>query len=636
VALELIYTSAPRGLRAGTSGYCTVAQSRGMREDLASALERRSLFAHEPKDSSPTYFSFRHLSLGGTSWRILSRAQDAGLDFTGRRHYLVHHLALDVSEETGGLQPGEILLGWSGWRESWAGAPEELAVLPPGRWWQDIPRIFLPAREWNRQTGDAGWAAYPEKLASPVGWLSTGLSSEELLRMMAESAALAEESQKGRSWFIPLDAGGPANPIPKDCQWVARSPWRHGGMPAGIRACLRIEDFRGKQAEGRAEAVELARTGRGKPAVRSQEKPVARAGIEDLGEPARPTGPGQEKGERIWRRWAGAVFVLLSMGVAGGFWFLHRIPPAPAATSVEDVADPAPPLPGSMPQPSHRLPQAGASLTPAQMLQQALWREAGGQEPIEVLHLLFGKPAPAGVIEDEVGLLLQGTADGRVVRGPGDWSAPVSLEGKENRASFCREAAKKTSAWSVFVPATSRGLAYVPDPFAQGAARNIPTQLSSPGEILDELGRRIFLDPQRWSLVIHFPGWEEQKFMPVRIGPQDSDRLWIDRVDQHRSQMRVLRGEALRRLAPWLGEDPERWDERKIRTLTAQMKGGNFPEFFEQFHKLDEEYRSWWLPPVPGEGPGEIFGRLLKNSGVRCEVQLDGLVVGRLVPKLPQ
>lgn len=603
-----------------------------MREELASALERRSLFAHEPKDPSPTYFSFRHLSVAGSSWRILSRAQDAGLDFTGRRHYLVHHLALDVSEETGGLQPAEILLGWKGWRKSWVGAPEELATLPPGPWWQGIPRIFLPAREWNRQTGDAGWAAYPEKLASPVGWLSTGLASEELLRMMAESAALAEESQKGRSWFIPLDAGGPANPAPKDCLWVARSPWTHGGMPGGIRSCLRIEDFRGKTAEGRAEAVEVARTGKGKLAVRSQEKLPARAGIESPGELALPVSHGQEKKGRIWRRWAWAGGVLLSMGMAGGFWLHQRNLPAPTSAPVEHVADPVPPLPGSMPEPLHRLPEAGVPLTPGRMLQQALWKEAGGQEPIEVLHLLFGKPPSAREIEDEVDLLLPKTADGRVVRGPEGWPAPVSLEGKENRASFCREAAKKNSAWSVFVPANRRGLAYVPDLSAQGVARNIPAQRSSPEKIFEELGRRIFLEPERWSVVIHFPGWEEQKFMPVRIGPQDSDRLWIDRVDQHRSQMRALRGEALRRLAPWLGEDPERWDERKIRMLTAQMKGGNFPEFFDQFRKLDAEYRRWWLPPGPEEGPEEIFGRLLENSGVRCELQYGELVVGRLVP----
>ncbi|NBQ56298.1 MAG: hypothetical protein EBU36_06605, partial [Verrucomicrobia bacterium] len=66
MALELIYTSAPRGLRAGASGYCTIAQTRGMREDLVAALERRSLFTHEPKGDSPIFYSYRILSLGGT------------------------------------------------------------------------------------------------------------------------------------------------------------------------------------------------------------------------------------------------------------------------------------------------------------------------------------------------------------------------------------------------------------------------------------------------------------------------------------------------------------------------------------------------------------------------------------------
>jgi len=97
--------------------------------------------------------------------------------------------------------------------------------------------------------------------------------------------------------------------------------------------------------------------------------------------------------------------------------------------------------------------------------------------------------------------------------------------------------------------------------------------------------------------------------------------------------MRQLRNQAMRSLTPWLGEDPERWDERKIRTLAVQMKGGKFPEIFGEFTKLDEEYRRWWLPPIPDASPAQIFSRLLEHPGLRCEVQLDGkLVIGRLVP----
>ena len=132
------------------------------------ALERRSLFAHEPKNESEVYFSFRTLSLGGSSWRVLSRAQDAGLDFTGRRHYLVHHLVLEISEEVLGVQPAEILLGWQGWRRSWVGPPDQLEGLRVADLCLNLAKIGLPAEEWKRQTGDAGWAAISCRMPSPI------------------------------------------------------------------------------------------------------------------------------------------------------------------------------------------------------------------------------------------------------------------------------------------------------------------------------------------------------------------------------------------------------------------------------------------------------------------------------------
>jgi len=633
VPLELIYTSAPRGLKAGSSGYCTVARTRGLREDLAAALERRSLYAHEPGDSSPVYFSFRPLSLGGTSWRVLSRAQDAGLDFTGRRHYLVHHLLLDPSEEPNGLQPAEILLGWKGWREKWEGAPEELAMLPATDWCRDLPRVRLPAQEWKRQVGDAGWAAFPHQLPSPLGWLASGLSSREILQLMAESAALREKMQGGGSWLHPLDAGGPANPVPKDCVWAGRVPWGRSGTPTGVRSAFRIEECRGKPAQGKAEDVELAQTGRGRVADRVDAKERERAVVAVSAEPAASGRAflGESRSPR--RGWmAGAVLAGLGVAAAMVWWWQRdaRTESEPVSNKVTEMV----PSPAENPREAlpDRPPPSEISMPPALALQRTLWSGAGGEFPIQVLHLLFGKPATAGLLESELGLLLQGEPGRGLVRGTRDWSGPVSLEGKEEQRDFCRQAAQKSGAWSLFVPAVSRGLAYLPDPFRDGPSRVLSAQGQGPREVLEELGKRIFLEPSRWSLLVIFPPWEKQEFMTVRIGLNDPDRLWIDRVDQHRMQMRNLRGQALRQLAPWLGEDPETWDERKIRQLTLQTRGGRFPEIFDQFTKINEEYRQWWLPSEPGESARQNFSRLLKHPRLRCEVQLDGLVMGRLVP----
>ena len=630
---ELIYTSAPRGLKAGSSGYCTVARTRGLREDVAAALERRSLYAHEPGDSSPVYFSFRPLSLGGTSWRVLSRAQDAGLDFTGRRHYLVHHLLLDPSEEPNGLQPAEILLGWKGWREKWEGAPEELAMLPATDWCRDLPRIRLPAQEWKRQVGDAGWAAFPHQLTSPLGWFASGLSSREILHLMAESAALREKAQAGASWLHPLDAGGPANPVPKDCVWAGRAPWSRSGTPPGVRSAFRIEDCRGKPAQGKAEDVELAQTGRGRVAGRAEAKGPERTVSPVSAESAASGRTLVDQSRSPGRGWMlGAVLAGLGVAAAGVWWWQRDAQPEPELVSNEatemapsPVENPRGPFP-ERPVPSE------VSSSPGLALQRALWSEAGGESPIQVLHLLFGKPATAGLLESELELLLEGKPGRGLVRGLRDWSGPVSLEGKEEQRNFCRQAAQNTGAWSLFVPTLSRGLAYLPDPFRGGPSRALSTRGQGPQEVLEELGKRIFLEPSRWSLLVIFPPWGKQEFMTVRIGPNDPDRLWTDRLDQHRMQMRNLRGQALRQLAPWLSEDPETWDERKIRQLTLQMRGGRFPEIFEQFTKINEEYRQWWLPPERGESASQIFSRLLEHPRLRCEVQLDELVMGRLVP----
>jgi hypothetical protein len=85
-------------------------------------------------------------------------------------------------------------------------------------------------------------------------------------------------------------------------------------------------------------------------------------------------------------------------------------------------------------------------------------------------------------------------------------------------------------------------------------------------------------------------------------------------------------------LAPLLGENPEKMDERKIQDIIARMKYWPPSEGFKKLREINEEYIRWWLPPKPGDTPGVIFRRLLENPEVRAEVQLDKLAVGRLIP----
>ncbi len=97
---ELLYTSAPRGLKPGSSGFCTVASTQGMAAPLASALESLSAYRHvfRPGDPqvhrNPIAYSHVRLNAGGRTYCVLSRVADYGQDYSGRTNKLAHHVAL--------------------------------------------------------------------------------------------------------------------------------------------------------------------------------------------------------------------------------------------------------------------------------------------------------------------------------------------------------------------------------------------------------------------------------------------------------------------------------------------------------------------------------------------------------------
>jgi hypothetical protein len=156
---QLIYTSAPRGLTPGQSGYCTVARSRDLREALIPRIEKLSYYT--PKsNSSPIICAHRILDLRGTHFHVLSRIVDAGLDFTRRRSFLAHHLIFDPAEIQTAATPAEIFLNWQGWLRDWDGdpawlddnralperSPRECAIAKADVWVTgDDPRSFVQA-----------------------------------------------------------------------------------------------------------------------------------------------------------------------------------------------------------------------------------------------------------------------------------------------------------------------------------------------------------------------------------------------------------------------------------------------------------------------------------------------------------
>lgn len=161
MARELVYTSAHRGLKPGTRGFCTVAHTNGMRTPLIRLLESLSAYKspfagqHVGDMDHPTAISHHRGFVSGESFSILSRVGYAGRDFTNRDNKLAYHLVLDPRERPPAgpawlaRQDGVLIDRWE----------KEPQIIPEHR---TLPNGDLPANtvasHWEELTGDAGWA----------------------------------------------------------------------------------------------------------------------------------------------------------------------------------------------------------------------------------------------------------------------------------------------------------------------------------------------------------------------------------------------------------------------------------------------------------------------------------------------
>jgi hypothetical protein len=155
MALELVYTSAERGLRAGTSGFCTVAMTRGMPPALVPRLEALGGYRPGPSGDGPEAFCFWRVETATGIAHVLSVVGPAPPDHTARTNKIASYLVLSPSE----LAPAgpAAMIARSGlMRRSWSGAPawidEPVRVSFDG---DPSPR---PCSAWKAACGDAGWA----------------------------------------------------------------------------------------------------------------------------------------------------------------------------------------------------------------------------------------------------------------------------------------------------------------------------------------------------------------------------------------------------------------------------------------------------------------------------------------------
>ena len=159
MALELYYTSSPRGLRPGTSGLCTVAMTRSMSVALASRLE--SLCGYRPPgedvpiDRWPAALSHWIVDIGGVERHVLAAVRPVRPDHTMRSNTLAHFAVLHTSE----LDPAGaawMLAQPETSASSWSGEPRLLdaeRAMPRGG-----PSGARACTTWKSVAGDAGWA----------------------------------------------------------------------------------------------------------------------------------------------------------------------------------------------------------------------------------------------------------------------------------------------------------------------------------------------------------------------------------------------------------------------------------------------------------------------------------------------
>jgi hypothetical protein len=221
VSFELLYTSAPKGLKSGSRGFCTVVSTQGMPVPLMTALESMSAYRHvyPPGDRlaarNPVAWSHLKMNVAGRSYHVLSRVADYGLDYSQRGNKLAHHVALETSEQTPG-GPASVLDEAGNMESTWDGRPR---LIPSGRRLRAASHPPAVCTAWQNMTGDAGWAgmlaesflANAERQAYIV--FEPGM---DLLPLMTEAIALLPAE---RRWDVTFSTYFTSLPPGVSCTW---------------------------------------------------------------------------------------------------------------------------------------------------------------------------------------------------------------------------------------------------------------------------------------------------------------------------------------------------------------------------------------------------------------------------------
>ena len=155
MALELVYTSAERGLRPGTSGFCTVAMTRGLPPALVPRLEALGGYRPGPTGDGPVAFSFWRVETAAGIAHVLSVVGPAPPDHTARTNKIATYAVLGP-DELSAAGPAWMIAQGGFLRRSWKGAPAW--IESPVRAPQAADPGPAECMAWKSACGDAGWA----------------------------------------------------------------------------------------------------------------------------------------------------------------------------------------------------------------------------------------------------------------------------------------------------------------------------------------------------------------------------------------------------------------------------------------------------------------------------------------------
>jgi hypothetical protein len=221
MAWQLIYTSSPRLLEAGRTGFGTVAKHRAIGSLLTGSLEGISQFARlAGYDPNRIIYTHRILQAGSTRFNVLSCLRDAGSDYTGRTNHIAQHLIATASEVAEliqhGVTPADILFGMD-WKSCWEGDARYLEISDEVKLSSATPFSY---NAWTSITGLADHSRLPWSAAAEKGCYLVVPASMDPRQIVGESL----QQYPQRAWEITFTTHLEPNDALGDFKWICLPP----------------------------------------------------------------------------------------------------------------------------------------------------------------------------------------------------------------------------------------------------------------------------------------------------------------------------------------------------------------------------------------------------------------------------